>query len=131
VSDDKLVLVVDDCEDTRSMLVEFLTLSGFTAVEAATGRDALVQARAHKPAFVVLDISLPDMDGREVARALRADPEVPRAFVLAVTGYTSDEAVEGARNSGCDAFVAKPCAPDALVEMMMALSHGHAAAKKK
>jgi two-component system cell cycle response regulator DivK len=110
-----LVLVVDDYQDAREMYAEYLSFSGFRVVEAATGTEAVEKALALQPDVILMDLSLPGMDGWAATRQLKSDERTKRIPVLALTGHALAGASEGARLAGCDAFVTKPCLPDELV----------------
>jgi two-component system, cell cycle response regulator DivK len=110
-----LVLVVDDYQDAREMYAEYLSFSGFRVVEAATGTEAVEKALALQPDVILMDLSLPGMDGWAATRQLKSDDRTKRIPVLALTGHALAGASEGARLAGCDAFVTKPCLPDELV----------------
>ena len=110
-----LVLVVDDYQDAREMYAEYLQYSGFRVVEAATGTEAVEKALALQPDVILMDLSLPGMDGWAATRQLKSDDRTKRIPVLALTGHALAGASEGARLAGCDAFVTKPCLPDELV----------------
>jgi CheY-like chemotaxis protein len=110
-----LILVVDDYEDAREMYAEYLRFSGFRVAEARNGSEALERAFALKPDLILMDLSLPGMDGWEATRQLKADDRTRRIPVVALTGHALAGASEGARKAGCDSFVTKPCLPDDLV----------------
>jgi two-component system cell cycle response regulator DivK len=110
-----LVLIVDDFEDSRAMYAAHFRDEGFDVVEAADGATAVARARESKPAVVVMDLSLPGMDGWDAIRALKSDEATRDVPVLALTGHSGASDEEGAREAGCDAFVAKPCLPSALL----------------
>jgi CheY-like chemotaxis protein len=110
-----LILVVDDYQDAREMYAEYLQFSGFRVAEARNGNEAVEQAFALRPALVLMDLSLPGMDGWEATRVLKADPRTRHIPVVALTGHALAGSSEGARRAGCDAFVTKPCLPDDLV----------------
>ena len=110
-----LILVVDDYQDAREMYAEYLQFSGFRVAEARTGNEALEQAFALKPDLILMDLSLPGMDGWEATRVLKADDRTRNIPVVALTGHALAGASEGARKAGCDSFVTKPCLPDDLV----------------
>jgi CheY-like chemotaxis protein len=114
-SDGPLILVVDDYQDAREMYAEYLLFSGFRVAEARTGNEAIEQALALKPDLILMDLSLPGMDGWEATRVLKADDRTKDIPVVALTGHALAGASEGARKAGCDAFVVKPCLPDDLV----------------
>jgi two-component system, cell cycle response regulator DivK len=114
--DKPLILVVDDYQDAREMYAEYLEFSGFRVVEAKNGAEALDKAFAHTPDVILMDLSLPVMDGWEATRRLKADERTRNIPVVALTGHTLSGHSNGAKEAGCDAFVTKPCLPDALVQ---------------
>jgi CheY-like chemotaxis protein len=110
-----LILVVDDYEDAREMYAEYLAFSGFRVAEAKNGNDAVAQAFELRPDLILMDLSLPGMDGWEATKLLKADDRTKHIPVVALTGHALAGASEGARKAGCDSFVTKPCLPDELV----------------
>jgi CheY-like chemotaxis protein len=110
------VLLVDDYPDAREMYSEYLKFSGFDVVEAANGLEALQRALDHTPDIILMDLSLPVMDGWEATRRLKADPRTASIPVVALTGHALSGTNEGAVKAGCDAFVTKPCLPEDLVQ---------------
>ena len=110
-----LILVVDDYQDAREMYAEYLQFSGFRVAEARNGNEAVEQAMALKPDLILMDLSLPGMDGWEATRLLKADQTTRHIPIVALTGHALAGASEGARKAGCDSFVTKPCLPDDLV----------------
>ena len=110
-----LILVVDDYEDAREMYAEYLRFCGFRVAEARNGNEALEQAFSLMPDLILMDLSLPGMDGWEATRQLKADTRTNKIPVVALTGHALAGASEGAKKAGCDSFVTKPCLPDDLV----------------
>ena len=110
-----LILVVDDYQDAREMYAEYLQYSGFRVAEAKNGNEAVTQARSLRPDLILMDLSLPGMDGWEATRVLKADEQTKHIPIVALTGHALAGASEGARKAGCDSFVTKPCLPDDLV----------------
>jgi len=110
-----LILVVDDYQDAREMYAEYLQFSGFRVAEARNGNEAVEQAFALKPDLILMDLSLPGMDGWEATRRLKADERTSQIPIVALTGHALAGASEGAKKAGCDSFVTKPCLPDDLV----------------
>lgn len=110
-----LVLVVDDYEDAREMYCEYLQFSGFRTAEAKTGVEALKEAASALPDLILMDLSLPEMDGWEATRRLKASAKTKHIPVVALTGHALAGHSESAREAGCDSFVAKPCLPEDLV----------------
>ena len=110
-----LILVVDDYQDARETYAEYLQFSGFRVAEARNGNEAVEQAFALKPDLILMDLSLPGMDGWEATRRLKADERTSHIPIVALTGHALAGASEGAKKAGCDSFVTKPCLPDDLV----------------
>jgi CheY-like chemotaxis protein len=110
-----LILVVDDFEDNRAMYVQYLGFEGFRVIEAENGREALDKAVAQQPDLVVMDLSLPVMDGWEATRRLKADERTRHITVVALTGHALEGQSQRARAAGCDAYLTKPCLPEHLV----------------
>ncbi|HEY1910326.1 MAG TPA: response regulator [Vicinamibacterales bacterium] len=118
------VLLVDDYPDAREMYTEYLEFSGFDVVQAGNGIEALQRAADTAPDIILMDLSLPVMDGWEATRRLKADARTAAIPVVALTGHALAGISEGARNAGCDAFVTKPCLPEDLVnEIRRILDH--------
>jgi len=110
-----LVLVVDDYADARAMYAAWLEVSGFRVAEAATAADALALAEAEPPAAILMDLSLPGLDGLEATRRLKAHPRTAAVPVLAITGHVESRVSEAARAAGCDAFIVKPSPAEDVV----------------
>ena len=126
------VLLVDDYPDAREMYSEYLEFSGFEVVEAANGMEALQRAVEEAPDIILMDLSLPVMDGWEATRRLKADDRTATIPVVALTGHALAGISEGAKRAGCDDFVTKPCLPEDLVkEIKKILDHQEAAATRK
>jgi two-component system cell cycle response regulator DivK len=115
-SDRPRVLLVDDYPDAREMYTEYLEFSGFEVVEAENGMEALQRAVDAEPDIILMDLSLPIMDGWEATRRLKADKRTASIPVVALTGHALAGISEGAKKAGCDAFVTKPCLPEDLVK---------------
>lgn len=110
-----LVLVVDDYADARAMYAAWLEVSGFRVAEAATAAEALALAEAEPPAAILMDLSLPGLDGLEATRRLKAHPRTAAVPVLAITGHVESRVSEAARAAGCDAFIVKPSPAEDVV----------------
>ena len=111
----KRILVVEDQEDNRQILRDLLGSTGYEIVEAENGQDALTVAAAEKPDLILMDIQLPLVDGYEATRRIKADPELKHIPIIVVTSYALSGDEEKARVAGCDAYVAKPYSPRALL----------------
>jgi two-component system cell cycle response regulator DivK len=109
------ILVVEDQEDNRQILRDLLANAGFEMIEAVDGAQALTQAAAHRPDLILMDIQLPILDGYEATRRLKADPELKHIPIIVVTSYALSGDEEKAKAAGCDAYVAKPYSPRALL----------------
>ena len=116
-----LILLVDDFPDNREMYALYLEHVGYQVAEAATGHEALARAFELSPDLIVMDLSLPGLDGWEATRRLKSDPRTKGIPVLALTGHALEGYSQGARNAGCDAFITKPCLPEELVVEIRAL----------
>jgi two-component system cell cycle response regulator DivK len=110
-----LVLLVDDYEDNRRLFAEYLELSGFRTAVAGDGEEGLAQAAALHPDVIVMDLAMPDLDGFEVTRRLRAQEGTRRTPVIALTAYPIGYSRHAALAAGCDAYLTKPCGPRQLL----------------
>jgi CheY-like chemotaxis protein len=118
------VLLVDDYPDAREMYTEYLEFSGFDVVEAGNGMEALQRAVDASPDIILMDLSLPVMDGWEATRRLKADARTASIPVVALTGHALAGISEGAKKAGCDSFVTKPCLPEDLVREIRRILDG-------
>jgi CheY-like chemotaxis protein len=119
-----LVLIVDDFEDNRMMYVEYLGFAGYEVEEASTGQEAVDKARSCLPDLVIMDLSLPVMDGWEATRILKADPATKHIPIVALTGHALVSHAASAREAGCDDVLSKPCLPKALLERVETMLAG-------
>jgi len=127
VREQPLVLVVEDYQDAREMYAAYLQFSGFEVAEAGNGIEAIEKTLELLPDIVLMDLALPRMDGWEATRRLKNDPRTRHIPIVALTGHALAGHAEGAREAGCDAFVTKPCLPDALVTEINRLLDAHRA----
>jgi two-component system, cell cycle response regulator DivK len=107
---DPLVLLVDDSEDSREMYSVFLVRRGFQVAEASTGRGAIDQAARLSPDVIVMDLSLPDIDGMSAIQQIKNNPKKRDPVILVVSGHGAPPT--DART--WDGYLTKPCLPDAL-----------------
>ena len=112
---ERRLLVVDDNVDAAEGLAAMLQIWGYTVETAYDGPSAIERARAKPPNGAILDIGLPQMNGYEVARRLRADPATKDALLIALSGYGQDEDRQRARDAGFDHHFVKPIEPSALL----------------
>lgn len=111
-----LVLIVDDHDDSRAIERLVLESVGFRVAEARTGREGLRTAIEEQPAIVLLDMVLPELDGWEIARALRANPDTRAVVIIAVTALASHDDQDRAILAGCDEVLTKPVPPTSLLK---------------
>jgi signal transduction histidine kinase len=109
------VLIVDDSPSDRALLRTVLTRAGFRAVEASRGRDAVARAKEVRPHAIVLDVNLPDVQGHDVCRALKAEPDTGGIPVLMLTVRDNDADVLAGLEAGADDYVAKDAAPEIVL----------------
>ena len=114
-----MVLLIEDNADSREMMAMLLGMLGYQVLEAANGIDGLLLARERHPAIAVVDIGLPDMDGYEVARQLRADAGLANMTLIALTGYGQDADRKRALAAGFDSHLVKPLDMDVLVNTIV------------
>jgi len=119
-----LVLLAEDFEDARELYRDFLEFSGFTVETAGNGREAIDLAVSLLPDLILMDASMPVLDGWQATKALKAHPATKHIPILALTAHAFDDARQNARDAGCDGFVTKPCLPDDLVARVRAMLDG-------
>lgn len=107
----KRILIVEDDEDSREVYREVLEDSGFEVDTAVTGPDALRMARERHPDAILMDISIPEMDGWTVTSKLSGDPDTADIPVIIVTAYAFHADRVRAEGMGCAGFLTKPCEP--------------------
>jgi two-component system, cell cycle response regulator DivK len=117
----RLILVVEDHEDNRRIVRDLFTSVGYRIVEARTGEEGLTLATAEQPDLILLDMDLPGIDGYETARRLRSYPGLQQVPIIAVTSYALSGDDTKAFAAGCDAYVAKPFSPRALLAQVQVL----------
>jgi CheY-like chemotaxis protein len=115
-----VILLAEDFEDARDLYKDYLEFSGFQVETATNGRDAIDLATSLQPDLILMDASMPVLDGWQATRELKANPVTKHIPVLALTAHAFDDARQEARSSGCDGFVTKPCLADDLVARVRA-----------
>ena len=117
------VLIIDDAEDNRDIYGFFLAHDGFDVEVAADGEAGVEMARRTPFDIIVMDLTMPRMDGWEATRRLKADARTAAIPIIILTGYPATAAERDAQVAGCDAYLMKPCLPQALeVEIRRVLS---------
>jgi two-component system, cell cycle response regulator DivK len=109
------ILVIEDQEDNRRILCDLLTSRGYEIIEATTGPDGVSTAEKERPDLILMDVQLPGIDGYEATRRIKANPILHRIPIIAVTSYALSGDDAQALEAGCDAYVAKPFSPRALL----------------
>ncbi|MEY4562250.1 MAG: hypothetical protein RLZZ618_1527 [Pseudomonadota bacterium] len=104
----KRVLIVDDNELNLELASFLLTSEGLEVATAPDGESALAQVAAFQPDLVLMDIQLPEIDGLEVTRRLRADPATRSLIIIAFTAYAMKGDEDRMRAGGCDGYLSKP-----------------------
>lgn len=116
-----LVLVVDDYEDNRALYATVLADAGYAVEEAVNGQEALDKIAKNRPAIIIMDLSMPILDGWEATRRIKGNPETSGIIVIALTGHATNYGLQQARKAGADAVLAKPCLPSDLLALMRAV----------
>ena len=106
-----LVLVVDDVAHGREIFAEYLEFRGFRVATAADGQEAIDRAFELKPDVILMDLSLPRIDGWEATRRLKQDERTAAIPIIALTAHALAAAHDKAKEVGCNAVVTKPCLP--------------------
>ena len=112
----KTVLLVEDNEDNLIVYRTILDHVGYRVIEARDGEEGVARARADRPDLILMDVSLPKMDGWEATRRIKADEATREIPIIAVTAHALDDDREKATQVGCDGYLAKPVAPRRVVE---------------
>lgn len=121
-----LVLVVDDYADTRDLYAYYLTRTGYRVEEAADGHEALRKVTESAPDIILMDLSLPGIDGWTLTRMLKHDAKTAGIPLIVLSAHALQHERQRAWDAGCDAFVAKPCLPAALateIARVLELTH--------
>ena len=111
-----LILIVDDNLDAREMYGMYLEHEGFRWAEAVNGQEALTRARDERPALILMDATMPRMDGWEAVRQLKEDQTTSHIPLIMLTAHGFDEHRERAKKAGAAGFLAKPVLPEALAK---------------
>ena len=111
----KRILVIEDTEDNRQIIRDLLSSVGYELIEATDGAAGVALAQKEHPDLILMDIQLPEIDGYEATRRIRAIPELARLPIIAVTSYALSGDEAKTREAGCDGYVAKPFSPRQLL----------------
>ena len=102
------ILVIEDYADTRELLSTLLRKQGYDVIEAEDGVEGLLKAQAFCPALILMDLSLPEMDGVEAARHIHAQPKLAHTPIFVVSAYLTEEVMKDVRSAGCVEIFSKP-----------------------
>ena len=102
------VLLVEDTEDNRFMMRRLLEMSGYRVVEAMNGEEAVKLARAESPQLILMDLSLPVIDGLAATRLIRKVPALQSTPIIAVSAHDTSDFQDEAVEAGCNSYVTKP-----------------------
>ena len=102
------ILVIEDNDLNRELVTDLLEASGFIVYQAREAEEGLHLAREHMPDLVLMDLSLPGMDGLAATRALREDPAIQHLTVIALTAHAMKGDEQTALHAGCDGYLTKP-----------------------
>lgn len=120
-SSQKKILIVEDEKDILQLVTLYLEKAGFRTVSAMTGKEGLARVRTEKPDLVVLDLMLPELDGLEVCKQLRSNPETAMLPIIMLTAKAEESDTVIGLELGADDYVTKPFSPKALVARVKAL----------
>jgi two-component system cell cycle response regulator DivK len=110
------VLLVEDNEDNLLIYSTILRHSGFAVLEARDGQAGIDTAKREIPGLILMDVSIPVIDGLEATRQLKADPSTKHIPIIALTAHALASDQQKAIEAGCDSYIAKPAEPRAVVE---------------
>jgi two-component system CheB/CheR fusion protein len=117
----RTALVVDDVADVTELLEVLLTQAGYKVVTAGSAKAALAAANERHFDVIISDIGMPEMNGYQLAQALRQLPEYKTVPLVAITGYSMFDDQERSRNAGFNAHMTKPIDPRALIDLIKQL----------
>jgi CheY-like chemotaxis protein len=120
--DEIRVLIADDRETNRRLLSQLLVPAGFATREALDGEEAVRAAREWKPRVVLMDMTMPVMDGYEATRLLKADPDLKGTAIIAVTASAFEEDRQRILAAGADGYLSKPFKKEDLFEQIRQLA---------
>jgi two-component system cell cycle response regulator DivK len=104
----KTILVVDDNEDSRDLVKKILKKYNYQVIEAVDGEEAIAKAIAYRPAIILMDISIPKIDGYEATRRLKERPDFKDTPIIAFTAHAMKGDQEKALEAGCNGYISKP-----------------------
>ena len=124
---DKTVLVVEDNPMNMQLSTDLLQIAGYGVIQAQTAEKGIELAKDKSPALILMDISLPGMDGLEASRMLKNDPDTRKIPIVALTAHAMKSDEERVFAAGCDGFITKPIDTRAFKEVVARFASGGAA----
>lgn len=118
------ILLVEDTEDNRFMMRRLLEMDGYTVIEATNGREAVTLAQEEKPRLVLMDLSLPVIDGIAATKLLRQIPGFQKTPIIAVSAHDTADFKLEALEAGCNSYITKPIDFGELEELIVNLLAG-------
>ncbi len=119
----KTILLVEDNLHNRKIFSASLSHAGLTVVEAEDGNQALAAVQGALPDLILMDLSIPGVDGWECTRRLKADPRTKAIPIIALTAHAMRGDEERAMQAGCDAYLSKPISPKKVIEVVKEYLH--------
>ena len=114
------ILVVEDHSDSRTLLSAWLRAKGYKVVEARNGKEGLLQANRLSPDLILMDLTLPELDGVEATRQIRARHVLSQTPIFAISGYAIHDVKADALDAGCTEVFGKPLDLESLLERIRA-----------
>ncbi len=115
------LLIVDDDQNILILITEYLESEGFTTIQATNGIEGLRQLEIHNPRLVILDVNMPELDGMQTCRMIRANEKFQNLPVLMLTARSDIQDMIQARRMGATDYLTKPFAPQALIQKVVRL----------
>ena len=119
--DEKNLLLVDDDEELCRLLTDYLGRDGYQVTTCGNGREGLELARAGAYGLVLLDVMLPDINGKDVCQRVRSDKNLDNVRIICISGMVEEDKVDELKAAGADDFLRKPFEVDRLIERICAL----------
>ena len=115
------ILVVDDFDDNRLLYASTIAEAGYAVLEATNGQEAIDKIGSSRPAVIIMDLSMPVMDGWEAIRLIKANPKTADIVIIALTSHATNFGLQKAKEAGAEAVLTKPCIPQDLLGVIGAL----------
>jgi len=113
-----MVLIIDDNKDLAGIIYEYLNMVGYEAIVAFSGEEGIAKAKEQKPEAILCDIGMAGMKGYDVAEYIRRDTELNDVYMVAISGYSSQDDVERSLKAGFNKYLSKPINFDYLKKVL-------------